>query len=273
MPARDDGEALALHSDQQGAGVPILLIHPAGATGSTWGSVVDDLARVGRVITYDRRGYARSGGEPVQSIARHTQDAAALLGDLGLSAAVVVGTSVGATIGLDLARLRPDLVRVVVSHESPWHVTRQPPTPRQFAAITKMGWLSFRRRYPEAAAAFLRFAYTNRDGESAWDRFPEEWRRVVRENAEPALADIRMAIGRYPSAKELAAVTTPVVCTCGSRSPTTMRRVTQRLAAVIPTASFREINGAGHAAPFDAPTAFSTVIADAVASSALTHGE
>jgi pimeloyl-ACP methyl ester carboxylesterase len=45
--------------------VPILLVHPSGATASTWGSAVGELARIGRVITYDRRGYARSGGEPV----------------------------------------------------------------------------------------------------------------------------------------------------------------------------------------------------------------
>jgi pimeloyl-ACP methyl ester carboxylesterase len=268
MSKRDGDEALALHYDQQGEGVPILLIHPAGATGSTWGTVVDDLARVGRVITYDRRGYGRSGGEPVQSIARHTQDAAALLDRLGLPAAVVAGTSVGATIGIDLARLRPDLVRAVVAHESPWHVTRHPPTPSQLAALARTGWLSSRRRYPEAAAAFLRFAYTTRDGASAWDRFPPEWRRTASDNAKAALADIRMAIGRYPSAKELAAVTSPVVCTCGSRSATTMHRVTHKLAAVIPTASFRQLEGAGHAAPFDAPVAFSKVIADAMASSA-----
>ena len=272
MSAHDGDEPLALHYTEKGEGVPILLIHPAGATGSTWGTVVDDLARVGRVITYDRRGYVGSGGDPVQSIARHTQDAAALLDRLGLSAAVVAGTSVGATIGIDLARLRPDLVRAVIAHESPWHVTRQPPTPSQLAALSKMGWLSARRRYPEAAAVFLRFAYTTRDGESAWDRFPEEWRRTATENARAALADIRMAIGRYPSAKQLAALTSPVVCTCGSRSATTMLRVTQKLAAVIPTASFRQIEGAGHAAPFDAPVAFSKVIADAMASSASTGG-
>ena len=34
-----------------GEGVPILLIHPSGATASTWGSAIDELARVGRVIT------------------------------------------------------------------------------------------------------------------------------------------------------------------------------------------------------------------------------
>ena len=33
----------------------------SGATASTWGSAVEELARFGLAITYDRRGYARSG--------------------------------------------------------------------------------------------------------------------------------------------------------------------------------------------------------------------
>lgn len=260
------GEAAeGLYYEESGEGVPILLIHPAGATASTWGGVLGDLGEVGRVIVYDRRGYARSGGEPVHSIAAHTADAAALMDKLGLGPAVVAGTSVGATIAIDLARLRPDLVRAVVAHESPWRVTRRPPTPSQVAALSKMAWLSSRRRYAEAAATFLRFAYSYRDGGSAWDRFPEEWRQAVADNARAALADIRIAIGGYPTSKELATVRSPVTCTCGSRSATTMVRVTRKLAAVVPTARFHQIEAAGHAAPFDAPSNFAKVITEAIA--------
>ena len=117
-----------LYYEERGEGVPILLIHPAGATASTWGGVVDDLARLGRVISYDRRGYAQSGGEPVRSIATHTADAATLLDALQTPPVIAVGTSIGATIAIDLALRRPDLVRAVLAHESPWRVTRQPPT-------------------------------------------------------------------------------------------------------------------------------------------------
>ena len=63
-----------LYYEEVGQGVPILLIHPAGATASTWGSATEELARIGRVITYDRRGYARSGGDPVRSVSTHTAD-------------------------------------------------------------------------------------------------------------------------------------------------------------------------------------------------------
>jgi pimeloyl-ACP methyl ester carboxylesterase len=68
-----------VYYEEAGEGVPILLIPPAGATASTWESLTEALARIGRVITYDRRGYARTGGEPVRLISTHTADAAAIL--------------------------------------------------------------------------------------------------------------------------------------------------------------------------------------------------
>ncbi len=252
-----------LYYEEKGEGPPILLIHPAGATAATWGSIVDDLARIGRVITYDRRGYRRSGGEPVRSMAAHTADAAVLLQRLGASPAVVVGLSVGATIAIDLARLRPDLVRAVVAHESPWHVTRHIPTMRQLTALITMRWLASHGRHADAAASFLRFAYTYRDGGTAWDRFPADWRLTAAENARATLDDIRIAVGAYPSARALASVRAAVVCTCGNRSSDTIIRVTRSLARVIPTATFRQIEGAGHAAPFDAPANFVKIVAEA----------
>jgi pimeloyl-ACP methyl ester carboxylesterase len=89
--------------EEQGGGLPILLIHPSGSTASTWGNLVGDLAGAGRVIAYDRRGYSRSGGEVVRSASEHALDAAAVLEALEAGPAVAVGTSAGATIALELA--------------------------------------------------------------------------------------------------------------------------------------------------------------------------
>src|SRR4029079_14321214 len=130
----------------------------------------------------------------------HTADAAAILEHVRTAPAVVVGTSAGAAIAIDLAVRRPDLVRVVIAHEFPWRFTRHLPTGSQVAALAKIGSLALRGRQSDAAEALLRSAYTYRDGGSAWDSFPEEWRRVGRENASAALADFRNSIGTYPSA-------------------------------------------------------------------------
>src|SRR4249919_1266090 len=71
--------------------------------------------------------------------------------------------------------------------------------------------------------------------ETAWDAFPEEWRRAARADARAALADFRNSIGTYPSATDLATIEVPVVCTYGARSPDSMFRLVRSLAAAIPT--------------------------------------
>lgn len=253
-----------LHYEAVGDGVTILLIHPAGATGATWGSLPERLAGSGRVITYDRRGYARTGGLPTRSIRRHTDDAAALLETLDAGPAVVVGTSAGAAITVDLALHRPDLVRAAIAHEFPWRFTRHRPSMAQVKALATIGTLRVRGRYGGAVEALLRAAYAFGDGGSAWDSFPEQWRRIARENALPALADFRNSITTYPPAGELATVQVPVLCTYGSRSPEHMARLVRALAAAMPTARVCAIQGAGHAAPFDAPEIFAAVVADVV---------
>jgi pimeloyl-ACP methyl ester carboxylesterase len=255
-----------LYHEVAGEGVPILLIHPAGSTASTWGAAADDLARIGRVIVYDRRGYARSGGKPPRPMSTHTADAAALLEHVGGGPAVVVGTSAGAAIAVDLAVRRPDLVRVVVAHEFPWRFTRHLPTASQVAALLEIGSFVLRGRETDAAEALLRNAYAYRDGGTAWHAFPEEWRRIARDNARAALVDFVNSIGTYPSRMDLATVRVPVVCSYGARSPTSMFRLTRLLAAAIPTARTHRIEEAGHAAPFDATTNFVRLIADTITS-------
>jgi pimeloyl-ACP methyl ester carboxylesterase len=261
---RSDG--CDLYFEEAGAGVPILLIPPAGTTASTWGSVIDELARLGRVITYDRRGYARSVSEPVRSISTHTADAAAILEHLRAVPAVVVGTSAGATIAVDLAVRRPDLVRAVVAHEAAWRASRHLPNRSQVAPLAKIGWLALRRRYVGAAEALLRAAYSYRDGGSAWDAFPEEWRRAARENARAALWDFRNSVGNYPTPSDLATVEIPVVCSYGARSPEKIVGLTRALASAVPTARLHEIEGAGHAAPFDATSNFVDTVAEVISS-------
>jgi pimeloyl-ACP methyl ester carboxylesterase len=251
-----------LYYEENGAGSPILLIHPAGSTASTWGTVVDELAQFGRVIAYDRRGYTRSGGNAPRSMSPHTADAAAVIEELELGRAVVVGTSAGAAIAVDLAVRRPELVRAVVAHEFPWRFARHLPSASQVAALARIGSLALRGHYPDAAEELLRTAYSYSDGGSAWDVFPEEWRAAGRQNARGALVDFVNSIRAYPTAEDLRRIEVPVVCSYGQRSPESMFRLVRALAQTIPGAQLQCIEGAGHAAPFDAPVPFAQLVAD-----------
>lgn len=253
-----------LYFEESGKGVPILLIHPSGATASTWGAAVEDLSRIGRVITYDRRGYARSGGDPVRKVSMHTADAAAILEHLVTEPAVAVGTSAGATIAVDLAVRRPELVRAVIEHEAPWRMTRHLPNASQIGTFAEMAFLVLRGRRSDAADLLLRSAYAYREGGTTWDAFPEEWRGAGRENATATLWDFLITIGNRPTATDLATVEVPIVCSYGARSPDFMVRLTRSLAAAIPTARTHRIEGAAHAAPFDATTEFVQLVADGI---------
>jgi pimeloyl-ACP methyl ester carboxylesterase len=253
----------SFYYEEQGEGQPILLIPPSGSTASTWGALPSDLARAGRVIAYDRRGYSRSGGEVIRSAAEHTRDAAAVLDALVARPTVLVGTSAAATIALDLAVRRPDLVHAVVVHEAAWRALRHPDA-SGLVVLARMQWLAWRGRYPEAAETLLRWVYAYRDGGSAWDAFPDQWRQTARENGRSVVADLKSTIGGYPSPQDLATISEPVVCTYGSRSRSYMRAITRSLAHAIPAASVREIGGAAHSVAFDAPGSFAQVIAEVV---------
>ena len=261
----------SFYYEEQGEGQPILLIPPSGSTASTWGALPGDLARAGRVIVYDRRGYSRSGGEVARSAAEHAHDAAAVLEALEARPAVLVGTSAGATIALDLTVRRPDLVRAVVVHEAAWRALRHPDA-SGLGTLARMQWLAWRGRYPEAAETLLRWVYSYRDGGSAWDAFPKQWRQTARDNGRSVVADLKSSMGGCPRARDLATITAPVVCTYGSRSRSYMRAVTRSLAHAIPTASVREIGGAAHAVAFDAPGNFAQVIAEVIHSSEVRPG-
>ena len=51
---------IRLHYEEHGSGAAILCIHGAGSTALMWAEAVEELARLGRVIAYDRRGCTRS---------------------------------------------------------------------------------------------------------------------------------------------------------------------------------------------------------------------
>ena len=85
-----------LYYEKQGTGPAVLLI--AGSTGDAgnFTRAADLLADEFTVVTYDRRGNSRSprpSGWTTTSVAEQADDAAGLIQLLGLSPAVVFGTS------------------------------------------------------------------------------------------------------------------------------------------------------------------------------------
>ena len=111
-----------LNTETRGHGLAVLLIAGAGGDAAELGGLADALADEFCVITYDRRGNSRCprpAGWTATSLAEQADDAAALLAALGHSPAVVVGTSAGGSIALELALRHPTAVRAAIIHEPP----------------------------------------------------------------------------------------------------------------------------------------------------------
>jgi pimeloyl-ACP methyl ester carboxylesterase len=107
-----------LHVEEQGSGAAVLLIGAADEDAEFYRGIADRLASGCRVVTYDRRGTRRSGREgwPTDS-ARHADDAAELIGCLGMEDVTVLGASAGGLVALGLGLRHPDLVKTVLCFE------------------------------------------------------------------------------------------------------------------------------------------------------------
>ncbi len=101
------------HFERAGSGEPLLLIQGMSGTHVSWGEPFKGaLEENFDVIAFDNRGIGLSG--PVDgpfTIVEMAEDTAALLGELGLESAHVVGISMGGMIAQELALAEPGLLR------------------------------------------------------------------------------------------------------------------------------------------------------------------
>src|SRR5687767_4603175 len=109
-----------LYYEVRGSGPPLLCIMGATGVGDVFGDLAELLRDEFTVITYDRRGNGRSARPrdwTATSPEEQADDAAALLGDLGMVPAAVFGTSLGGIFALCLAIRHPTAVRGTLLHE------------------------------------------------------------------------------------------------------------------------------------------------------------
>lgn len=106
---------IELYFEESGSGPPLLLI--TGLSGNTlgWSALEPALAQHFRVITFDNRGAGRSSAPEGPYATRDMAgDAAALLDQLGIDRAHVLGLSMGGMIAQELALAYPERVARLV---------------------------------------------------------------------------------------------------------------------------------------------------------------
>jgi acetyltransferase/esterase len=110
-----------LYTEVRGSGPLLLGVVGGNGDPTVFGPLADLLAPRWTVVTYVRRGFVRSpvdGEVGRDKLGDDVADAAALIERHG-GPAVVLGSSSGAIVALELLVRRPDLVRAVVAHEPP----------------------------------------------------------------------------------------------------------------------------------------------------------
>jgi pimeloyl-ACP methyl ester carboxylesterase len=107
---------LRMYYEEHGQGRPLVLLHGGGSTVQTsFGEVLDRLARTHRVIAPEQQGHGHTADlDRPLSFEQMADDTAALLEQLGVRDADVLGFSNGGMVALQLAIRHPALVHRLV---------------------------------------------------------------------------------------------------------------------------------------------------------------
>ena len=91
-----------IYYEEQGSGIPIVLVHGGFTSSARWAPTVPSLADAFRVITPDSRGHGNSDNPSRElSYPRLADDVAALIAELGLVRPIVGGYSDGGQVTLE----------------------------------------------------------------------------------------------------------------------------------------------------------------------------
>lgn len=199
-----------LYWEAKGSGPAVLLVPGTPGDGGQMEALADELSADHLVVTYDRRGTSRSPA-PARwaetSVAEQADDAAAVLAGVGLSSALVYGTSNGAAVALELALRHPSRVTRAVLHEMPLLTVVADPSPVISAMSSIIGDAMAAGGPPAALDAFLRLAF----GDAVVDGLPAGLRERMLANATMVFTVELPAFQAYrPDPDELATCEVPV---------------------------------------------------------------
>ncbi|HET7453002.1 MAG TPA: alpha/beta hydrolase [Thermoanaerobaculia bacterium] len=258
---------IELSYDIVGSGPPLVLVHGSSVDRTTWGAIVPDLSEKFRVLTYDRRGYGRSGSDAGGArIEKDVSDLAGLIGATGFAPCHLVGSSFGALIALRLAAQSPELVRSLAVHEPPLLFSlvedlEQLPVVEELLRVG--GEILEQVERGDLPGGARRFVDELALGSGGWKSLTEEQREVfarnircwLEERAQPSAYDLdRGALSAFPG---------PVLISEGGRSPKHLKRITEKFhEETLPNARYELVEGWGHAPHLTHPAEYAALIRD-----------
>ena len=227
-------------------GPVVMLLHGWMASGDlNWCGAYGDLFRAGyRVLAIDHRGHGR-GLRPLERfrLADCADDAAAVLRQLDLAPALVVGYSMGGAIGQLLARDHPDVVSGLVLSGTAQH-WQDPQTRRVWRAMALLGMTLALAPRASWRWGFKRVGLPNNQ-QTAWLHS-----EMMRHSASD-LAEAGRELGRFDSRPWLGSVDVPVAVVITTRDD------------AVPVPKQRELAAASSARVFEAPIRHLGIVAQA----------
>jgi 3-oxoadipate enol-lactonase len=257
----------ALHVVAAGNGTPLLMIHGSAADHTTWMMQLGSPTLKARfhLIAYDRRGYGRSEVtaplSEAPTVEEHTKDALDVLQQTLRQASpagslpLLVGSSFGAVVALDVARRFGHLLGGLVLIEPPMVSSDDvPPIPVGF--LQQFDLLVESKGGPAAGEFFLRTVL----GDAAFDRIP----KLFAQRSAAMFAQIRAdseALGCYkPRFHELSSMQLPTLLLGGERSAAYFQHTLSTLESVLPNAKRITVAHAGHMLHAEASKKFAEIL-------------
>lgn len=227
-----------------GTGEPVVLLNGIMMTTGSWALQTRRLAERYRCVLHDFRGQLRSG-KPAgpYRLEEHVDDLAALMDELGIGRAHLVGTSYGGEVGLLFSLAHPERVQSLAVASSVSHVE---PLLRQQVRV----WADTARHAPERLYDVTApHNFSNRFLSTRADALEQGRARLAAYPAEffPAFAELVDAFAALDVTGRLPEITAPTLVLCGEedalKPPAYSRIIAERIAG----AEILLVPGAGHA--------------------------
>ncbi len=256
-----------LYWEMQGQdGDPVVMVHGSWGDHNNWAPVVPGLAERFRVVTYDRRGHSQSERPPGQgSIHEDAEDLAALVEELGLAPAHIVGNSGGSAVALRLAVRRPELFRSLVVHEPAIFLVLAG-DPQAQAALgqmdTRVRAVIERLEAGDDEGGARLFVETIAFGPDAWPQLPPPLQATFVRNAPTFLDETRDPDSIGADLEGLRGFDRPTLLSKGDTSAPFFPAVVAKVAAALPHARVHTFAGAGHVPHLSHPADYVRVVGE-----------
>jgi len=243
-----------------GTGDPLLLVAGFGCDHTIWSGLVPALASRHRVILFDNRGTGQtSGPAAVADVRQMAEDAAGLLGAIGLSPAHVAGHSMGGMIAQELALAHPRRVRSLALLSTCARLDD-----RGRAIVESWGELPRQVDPTTAARLVLPWMYTN-----AFYAKPGAVEKVVAQivanpfppSAEAVYSQSR-AVSRCDTSDRLGDLACPTLVLAGAEDALLPVAFSEQLARGIRGAKLVVLEGTGHGLLVESPAAVAAALLD-----------